>query len=423
MSDVAIRVEGLSKRYRIGKLRERANGHHSLLHKASAPLRALSNPFAHPDPSEFIWSLKDVSFEVQRGEVLGVIGRNGAGKSTLLKVLSRITEPTAGRAKVHGRVGSLLEVGTGFHPELTGRENTYLNGAILGMKKGEIDRKFDEIVAFAGLAQFIYTPVKRYSSGMYVRLAFAVAAHLEPEILLVDEVLAVGDAEFEKKCLSKMGDVATEGRTVLFVSHNMGAIKSLCARALYLDGGCIVGEGNVHEVVAAYLKRSNTQTARGIIADDAPREYSTGEVKIRAGRLCDAAGRDMDQLYLGQPFRVDVTFEVLKDVRDALVEVSIFTLDGTHVTQTMSTDGGQPPLPFARGMHTVGVDIDIVLLPRQYTLLLGLHHSDGLTIDWIERALDFTVLNAAENGGDRYRWATRGFVRPAAEWHLTERLA
>ena len=206
-----------------------------------------------PDDTD-LWALRDVSFEVKRGEVVGIIGRNGAGKSTLLKILSRITEPTAGSAKIHGRVGSLLEVGTGFHPELTGRENIYLNGAILGMRRAEIERKFDEIVAFAEIERFLDTPVKRYSSGMYVRLAFAVAAHLEPEILLVDEVLAVGDAQFQKKCLGKMGDVAKEGRTVLFVSHNMVAVQTLCQRAFWLDSGQLKAQGEVGTIVTTYLR-------------------------------------------------------------------------------------------------------------------------------------------------------------------------
>ncbi|RME47458.1 MAG: ABC transporter ATP-binding protein, partial [Chloroflexi bacterium] len=251
MSDIAIRVEHLSKRYRIGQLHRP----HDTLRDSIADfglriadwLSRRANPkskIQNSKSDDTIWALRDVSFEVKRGEVVGIIGRNGAGKSTLLKILSRITEPTSGRAEIHGRVGSLLEVGTGFHPELTGRENIYLNGAILGMRKREIDRKFDEIVAFAEIEKFIDTPVKRYSSGMYVRLAFAVAAHLEPEILLVDEVLAVGDAAFQKKCLGKMGDVAKEGRTVLFVSHNMAAITSLCQRAIWLEEGKIKEDGS-----------------------------------------------------------------------------------------------------------------------------------------------------------------------------------
>src|SRR5712692_7207761 len=236
MSDIAVQVENLSKQYKIGVAKYR---HDTLRDQLADGLKALFRRNGRPHPSkDTIWALKDMSFEIREGEVVGMIGRNGAGKSTLLKILSRITKPTSGSAKIHGRVGSLLEVGTGFHPELTGRENIYLNGAILGMKKAEIDHKFDEIVAFAETEKFLDTPVKRYSSGMYVRLAFAVAAYLEPEILVVDEVLAVGDAQFQKKCLGKMGEVSKgDGRTVLFVSHNMAAVAQLCNKGILLHKG------------------------------------------------------------------------------------------------------------------------------------------------------------------------------------------
>ncbi len=258
MTDIAMRVEHLSKRYRIGGPQARYQTLRDALVDAWPRISRVArrkNNSSNSWQENTIWALKDVSFEVKQGEVVGIIGRNGAGKTTLLKILSRITEPTEGRAEIHGRVGSLLEVGTGFHPELTGRENIYLNGAILGMRKHEIDKKFDEIVAFAEIEKFLDTPVKRYSSGMYVRLAFAVAAHLEPEILLVDEVLAVGDAAFQKKCLGKMGDVAKEGRTVLFVSHNMGAVNALCAKAMLFDGGRIILIGDSPAITSAYLAR------------------------------------------------------------------------------------------------------------------------------------------------------------------------
>src|SRR6266487_974570 len=248
MSEIAIRAQGLSKRYQIGQL-ERENALRNVLGPIlRAPWKLLKR-----ERKETFWALKDVALEVKQGEVLGLIGRNGAGKTTLLKILSRITRPTTGWAEIHGRVGSLLEVGTGFHAELTGRENTFLSGAILGMSKREIARKFDEIVAFAELEKFIDTPVKHYSSGMYVRLAFAVAAHLEPEILLVDEVLAVGDAQFQKKCLGKLGEVARGGRTVLFVSHHMGAIRNLCSEVIWLNEGRVRTRGSSVRVVEEYL--------------------------------------------------------------------------------------------------------------------------------------------------------------------------
>jgi len=267
MSDIAIKCEGLSKQYRLGERESYKALRDVITDAAAAPFRRVRSAFsrngrnggtrnseAETRSTDRFWALDDVSFEVKRGEVIGIIGRNGAGKSTLLKILSRITKPTKGHAEIHGRVGSLLEVGTGFHPELTGRENIYLNAAILGMRKAEVERKFDEIVAFAEVEKFIDTPVKRYSSGMYVRLAFAVAAHMETEVLLVDEVLAVGDAQFQKKCLTKMGSVASEGRTVLFVSHNMNAIEELCQTALLLTQGRLTHVGqNVRTVIEEYL--------------------------------------------------------------------------------------------------------------------------------------------------------------------------
>ena len=269
MSDVAIRVEGLSKQYRIGVAPEKYKMMRDVVASAlTAPLRALrsigkSNSDA--DPQSF-WAVQDVSFEIKRGEVVGVIGRNGAGKSTLLKLLARITEPTRGEAEIHGRIGALLEVGTGFHQELTGRENVFLNGAILGMRREEIVRKFDEIVEFAEVSKFIDTPVKRYSSGMHLRLAFSVAAHLEPEILLVDEVLAVGDVAFQKKCVGKMEDVASQGRTVLFVSHNLAAIKELCQTSIVLNGGRMAYRGPVVQGLAHYGQLLTSSEADGASA-------------------------------------------------------------------------------------------------------------------------------------------------------------
>ncbi len=254
MSDFAISVENLSKRYRIGESKKEKVHPVS---KLAAPFRYLTTTLRKERDDEILWALKDISFEVKQGEVLGIIGRNGAGKSTLLKILSRITEPTSGRAVIRGRVGSLLEIGTGFHPELTGRENIYMSGAILGMRKFEIDRKFEEIVEFAGVARFLDTPVKHYSSGMYVRLGFAVAAHLEPEVLLVDEVLAVGDTEFQKKCLGKMGDVAKGGRTILFVSHNLASINQLCERCIWISDGIAIFDDSAEHTISEYLKKWN----------------------------------------------------------------------------------------------------------------------------------------------------------------------
>jgi lipopolysaccharide transport system ATP-binding protein len=309
MSDLVIRVETLSKRFRIGRREPYLALRDVLASALTAPFRAIrpSAKAGERQPDDVIWALKDVSFEVGRGEVVGIIGRNGAGKSTLLKILSRITRPTAGWAMVKGRLGSLLEVGTGFHPELTGRENIYLNGAILGMKKAEIDRKFDEIVAFAEVQQFIDTPVKHYSSGMYVRLAFAVAAHTDPEILLVDEVLAVGDAAFQKKCLGKMGAVANEGRTVLFVSHNMAAIANLCRRVILLDGGRAVDDGSSSSVVDSYLK-ALAVTASTRLGERVDRRGNQS-LRILAFQMWNERGERISQAMSGENLTIALPYE------------------------------------------------------------------------------------------------------------------
>jgi len=341
MSEITIRVEDLGKRYRISGPQPRYRTlRDSLMEGLAAPFRRLAS-VARGESSrlsnETIWALKDVSFEVARGEVVGVIGRNGAGKSTLLKVLSRITEPSEGYAEIHGRVGSLLEVGTGFHQELTGRENIYLNGAILGMRKVEIDRKFDEIAAFSGVEKFLDTPVKHYSSGMRVRLAFSVAAHLEPEILLIDEVLAVGDAEFQKKCLGKMDDVARGGRTVLFVSHNMGAIRSLCGRCLLFGDGRLAMDGNPTQVVSHYLSAGfneiDTGEVRWLSDSDAP---GGREMKLRGVRLVAPSGELRSTFQIDDSIKIEILYEIEKVLRGMRVVVHLVTQEG--VVAFASTD-------------------------------------------------------------------------------------
>jgi len=297
--DVVIKVENLSKQYRIGSAQSGYKTfRETLVDAAKAPFQRLSSALSAPGSSlsstdDTIWALKDVSFEVKRGEVVGIIGRNGAGKSTLLKILSKITEPTKGRVELIGRVGSLLEVGTGFHPELTGHENVYLYGAILGMDRWEVTRKFDEIVAFAELEKFIETPVKRYSSGMYMRLAFAVAAHLEPEILLVDEVLAVGDVAFQKKCLGKMDDVAREGRTVLFVSHNMPAIENLCGRSMLLNEGEVIRQGDSKHIINYYIETFIPSVIDDIPLAERKDRSGNGRVKLTSFHIEDSMGNNL----------------------------------------------------------------------------------------------------------------------------------
>ncbi len=328
MNDIAIKVEGLGKLYRIGKKAPYRTLRESLTGLVTSPLRRLGM-LSHPEQANgeaTFWALKDVSFEVKRGSVVGIIGRNGAGKSTLLKILSRITEPTEGQVEINGRVGSLLEVGTGFHPELTGRENVYLNGAILGMTRAEISRKFDEIVAFAETEKFLDTPVKHYSSGMYTRLAFAVAAHLEPEILIVDEVLAVGDVGFQKKCMGKMGEVAEEGRTVLFVSHNMGAIGSLCHEAIELKSGHVMKIGRADDVVNSYLAAGFNRKSD----DLEPLRYSGHGHAARFIRI-ELQSSQPDSIPFGDPIQFRLTVEGRSEQRDLTIGGSIFDTMGNCV--------------------------------------------------------------------------------------------
>jgi len=368
MTDIAIRVENLSKLYRIGKAQRR----HDTLRDAivDAFKRFNVKTFKRsnvPTGDDTIWALKDVSFEVPRGEVLGIIGRNGAGKSTLLKILSRITEPTSGRAIVNGRVGSLLEVGTGFHPELTGRENIYLNGAILGMKKAEIQRKFDEIVAFAEIEQFLDTPVKHYSSGMYVRLAFAVAAHLEPEILLVDEVLAVGDAQFQKKCLGKMGDVAKEGRTVLFVSHNMAAVQRLCRQAILLDQGILSAIGGVVEVMNTYLHRGESYSLHWTRSSPPKKDAYIESVSLR-----DSNGNPIDYVTTATRLAVVVQFVVRRPFRNLRLTVGLVGPRDEDIFDTFPEDGGLA-MPTDVGKYRATVHLPAgILMAQPYGIKAGL---------------------------------------------------
>ena len=394
MSNHAIRVEGLGKRYRIGARTARYDTlRDTLADAALAPVRRAAAVLRGHSPEaseEEFWALRDVAFEVARGEALGVIGRNGAGKSTLLKILSRITEPTEGTVRLRGRVGSLLEVGTGFHPELTGRENVYLNGAILGMRRTEIARKFDEIVAFAEIDRFLDTQTKHYSSGMYMRLAFAVAAHLEPEILLVDEVLAVGDAAFQRKCLGKMGSVAREGRTVLFVSHNLVAVTSLCSRAVLLEGGRVVADGPAAEVVERYLHDASTIADRSL----AEREDRSGNqaLKLTGFELRDGAQQPVPFVVAGKDATLAFRYQArdgvaLSDVKIAVGVHGLFDESLFHLSNVISgTDFASLP---ARGVLCCRVP-RLPLQPGRYTFNLFVRVG-GEIADWIQNAGAITV--------------------------------
>lgn len=391
MGDVAIQVENLGKKYRIGGEQK----HYDTLgeqmkdlfvspfRRAGKLLRGQATGAAELD--ETFWALQDVSFAIKRGEAVGIIGRNGAGKSTLLKILSRITDPTTGEAFIKGRVGSLLEVGTGFHPELTGRENVFLNGAILGMKKAEIARKFDEIVTFAEIEKFINTPVKHYSSGMYVRLAFSVAAHLEPEVLLVDEVLAVGDLAFQKKCLGKMDDVTQEGRTVLFVSHNMALIQTLCQRGIFLQNGNVAADGTIMEAVAAYLKTLE----QAEVQDIATRTDRRGKGQVRIVGM-DIAGRDgQPALVTGSPARF--VFHVNNRIVGMSCLFVLYDHLGRPIVDFLSAANGP------EDKHDPGIglkfvcDIDeLLLVPGRYRMNV-LIRGGGEWQDYVEAAAIFDV--------------------------------
>jgi lipopolysaccharide transport system ATP-binding protein len=396
MSDIAIRCEGISKQYRIGE-RERYKALRDVITDAvRRPFRRLRQAATTTDRNgsgrPTIWALQDVSFEVKQGEVVGIIGRNGAGKSTFLKILSRITEPTCGYAEVNGRVGSLLEVGTGFHPELTGRDNIFLSGAILGMKKAEIARKFDEIVGFAEVEKFIDTPVKHYSSGMYVRLAFAVAAHLEPEILLVDEVLAVGDLEFQKKCLGKMGQVAKGGRTIILVSHSMASIASLCSTGVYLSGGRLGYHGPVDEAINRYLAAATGHSNQADLAAGSEERGGTGEVRFQSARVLNDSSQPCSQFLHGQDLVIEFRLRGQTNYTKYLGVVLIRTLTGVPALHIPT-----PPefrWPSMEESKTLSVRCRIPkcrLYPGTYVVSLWLGRNAHLEVDSATDALTFTI--------------------------------
>ncbi len=422
MTDLAIRVENLGKQYRIGASPDKYNTlRDSIVGAIKSPIRRLRQGFMPVDDEDStIWALKDVSFDVKQGQVLGVIGRNGAGKSTLLKILSRVTEPTAGEVEIRGRVGSLLEVGTGFHPELTGRENTLLNGAILGMQRTEIESKFDEIVEFSGVEKFIDTPVKRYSSGMYLRLAFAVAAHLEPEILVVDEVLAVGDAEFQRKCLGKMNDVAEQGRTVLFVSHNMSAILRLTQESIVLDRGKVIMRGPTAEAVDFYMSSGYDKTGERLwTADEIP--ANAHPFKPVALRVRDSGGHVVDMVRSTEPVSIEVEYELIQSIQGLRVGLYLMSMRGEHVFTTFDTD--EPGKFEEYGIRPQGRYISRCTIPadmlNEGRYALGLNASSYRVKRYFqdERALTFTV-DAIGAPGKQWPETRLGLVRPRLDWEI-----
>jgi len=418
---VAIAVEGLGKKYRIGQFRA-AYGtlRDSLMHSVGR----LRSGHVHEPPRE-IWALRDVSFEAREGEVLGIIGPNGAGKSTLLKLLTRITTPTEGRAELRGRVGSLLEVGTGFHPELTGRENIYLNGAILGMKRSEINRKFDAIVEFSGVPKFIDTPVKRYSSGMFVRLAFSVAAHFEPEIMIVDEVLAVGDADFQRRSLGRMEDLGDSGRTVMFVSHNLQSILQLCDRAILLEGGQIVRHGPTQEVVE-YYEEQTMGSGSNVSWDDVAEAPGNDLVRLRSVRVVDKDGSPTGTIDVRHPVGVEIGFRVLRNGKPVVPKIKVVDQHGVICFNALDVDSrwneASRPGEYAatawipgnllnEGRFSVDAEVVTIAAPKLIPQA-GAH-----------QIVAFHVYDPSEGDSARglFTGQFRGVVRPLLEWTAEER--
>ena len=416
MSDIAIRVDGISKLYQLGATEHYRTLRDTLTDTFMAPFRRLRRGAGAREAAQTLWALKNVSFEVKHGEVIGIIGRNGAGKSTLLKILSRITEPTHGRAAIQGRVGSLLEVGTGFHPELSGRENIFLNGAILGMKRAEILRKFDAIVAFAEVEKFIDTPVKHYSSGMYVRLAFAVAAHMETEVLIVDEVLSVGDASFQRKCLGKMGQVARQGRTVLFVSHNLTAVRNLCSATVWLVDGVVNRIGSPDRLIKEYLALSAPSSSfvkRSFVADD---DVSILEASIEQRGCLGGA------FITSEPLNIRIKYQVHKPVVGLRIGFDIASDDGIAIWRSFADDMNlQADAVQEAGVYLTQCQIPENLLgPSTYVISLsvGIHNSRWITLGDVQQTIS---VHNTEGVGHRYSDTDfrPGLLLPALRWRTS----
>ncbi len=424
---VIIKAENISKQYKLG-----AVGISSLtddVQRLVARLKGKDDPFlklgvenqrdkiSNKEESKYVWALNEINFEINKGDVVGVIGKNGAGKSTLLKILSRVTEPTTGSLKYKGRLASLLEVGTGFHPDLTGRDNVFLNGAILGMKRHEIAKKFDEIVEFSGVAKYVDTPVKRYSSGMYVRLAFAVAAHLDPDILIIDEVLAVGDQEFQNKCIDKMRSVAKAGNTVIFVSHNLPTVKAFCTSGIFMKHGKIVMHGRINETINEYLSENKKVAETGIIPSDFVRPQTPGAVVTKI--MCiNEHGEFCNEFAFTEKITVRVEFEVKKKINPVSVDLLIGSTTGepfaliSDLTKKFYTGLSET------GAHVVEAQFNEEILPGTYSLTVGISDQvSGIGYDWLENVFTFKVSNVAKNGGTDYPFTvSHGFLNIKASW-------
>ncbi len=425
MSDVVIRVENLYKHYRLGMIGTGTLSHD--LNRWWYAIRGKENPYLKiseknvrgvKGKSDYVWALEDINFDVKRGATLGIIGKNGAGKSTLLKILSRVTGPTKGGFKVKGRIASLLEVGTGFHQELTGRENIFTNGAILGMTKAEIKKKLDEIIAFSGIERYIDTPAKRYSSGMYVRLAFAVAAHLDSEILIADEVLAVGDAEFQKKCLGKMKDVAGSGRTVLFVSHNLVSLRALCTTSLLMQHGKLIASGETNQMISMYLA-ANKQI-EGAAGADIPQSESsvfTGEAKFKKLYVLDENGEPKNTFFFNETIVIVLHLEVYQKLENVMSNIFVLNQFGERILMA-TANSGYKPCTYEKGEHEITIKFNDNLMPGEYSFGLSLaNFFTGANIDFVESFGNFTVAKESKSGDTEYPWATvHGYIQPDTDW-------
>jgi lipopolysaccharide transport system ATP-binding protein len=419
MTETVLKLENVSKQYRLGQIGTGTLSHD--LNRWWASVRGKDDPYAkvgvENDRSKatndnYVWALKDVNLDVKQGEILGVIGKNGAGKSTLLKLLSQVTQPSTGSIKVRGRIASLLEVGTGFHPELTGKENIFLNGAILGMTKREIHSKLEEIVDFAGVAKYLDTPTKRYSSGMTVRLGFAIAAHLEPEILVVDEVLAVGDAEFQRKAIGKMQDVSRQGgRTVLFVSHNMSSIRTLCEKVVMLNNGTVHKIGEPAEVISEYLSvnRGESQNVTLEIPNDLS-TYGNGEAKFKSVLLINSINSPTRKLFFCENFTLRIKLNVFRYLENVIVNIFILNAYGEKIV-TYSSGKNFQSMAIEEGSKLIEVGCNESLIPGEYSLcLLIAYHNTGNSIDYVESVYSFEVLKDSRNGTFDYPWVTRNGI-------------
>ncbi|MFL2983124.1 MAG: ABC transporter ATP-binding protein [Candidatus Neomarinimicrobiota bacterium] len=428
MNNIAIKINNLSKQYSLGAI------------STGTLVRDISSFYARltgkEDPNSIvsginelklqkkgsIWALKDVNLNLNHGEILGIIGKNGAGKSTLLKILARITAPTTGEVKIRGRLASLLEVGTGFHPELTGRENIFLNGAILGMNKNEIKNKLERIIDFSEIQAYIDTPVKRYSTGMKVRLAFSVAAHLDPEILLIDEVLAVGDASFQDKCLNKMNSISEQGRTILFVSHQLQWINELCDRCILIDKGRVKMDGSPKEVIGEYLKGTSQENNDGTIMQPGKNsEYNKGELEVLNIELIGEDNQIKSEFYFKEKITVKILLEIKKDLKNCNINIMIGDLRGKIILYSDSGSVGSFNNGIKKGKHVSITQIQSNMLPGIFSIYIGVGKENGQTLEWLERVLDFKVLKIGKNPSSNFRWDTvHGLVNDDSIWEIKE---